>query len=346
MGRRSVQKVRAAATTREEAIPAEYATVTKQVVATPATTREDVTTPEYKTITRQVIKSGLVPCEEVVGAEYAEVTKTVLKSAATTREEEIAAEYKTITKQVLKSAASSREEVLPGEYKTITKSMQMYGRGILKAGTGTGLNGDGGTVVDENGNTIGRYCGAKGAYSSKMNNGGNTNDCIYPAYREEIIPATYSTVTKQVIKSAASSREDEIPAEYKTVTKQVVKSAATSREEVIPAAYENKTKQVVRSAATTRETDVPAEYATITKRKLVKQGGVTEWREVLCDSKVDSYTVSQIQAALKSRGYDAGPEDNVMGSRTKAALTQFQKDKGLPVGQLNIETLKALGVKY
>jgi peptidoglycan hydrolase-like protein with peptidoglycan-binding domain len=49
---------------------------------------------------------------------------------------------------------------------------------------------------------------------------------------------------------------------------------------------------------------------------------------------------------LKSRGYDAGPEDNVMGARTKAALTQFQKDKGLPVGQLNIETLKSLGVQY
>ena len=281
------------------------------------------------------------------------VTKTVLKSAATTREEEIAAEYKTITKQVLKSAASSREEVLPGEYKTITKSLAMYGRGILKAGTGTGggtgagaNGGDGGTVVDENGNVIGRYCGAKGAYSSKMNNGGNAGDCIYPAYREEIIPATYATVSKQTLKSAATTREEESAAEYKTVTKQIVKSAATSREEVIPAAYETKSKQVVKSAATTREIDVPAEYATITKRKLTRAGGVTEWKEVLCDSKVTPYTVRQIQAALKSRGYDAGPEDNVMGSRTKSALTQFQKDKGLPVGQLNIETLKALGVQY
>jgi hypothetical protein len=34
-----------------------------------------------------------------------------------------------------------------------------------------------------------------------------------------------------------------------------------------------------------------------------------------------------------------------MGSKTKAALTKFQQDKGLPVGNLNIETLKALGVQ-
>jgi hypothetical protein len=35
-----------------------------------------------------------------------------------------------------------------------------------------------------------------------------------------------------------------------------------------------------------------------------------------------------------------------MGTRTKAALVQFQKDKGLPTGNLNIDTLKALGVQY
>ena len=34
----------------------------------------------------------------------------------------------------------------------------------------------------------------------------------------------------------------------------------------------------------------------------------------------------------------------VMGPQTKAALAKFQKDKGLPVGNLNMETMKALGV--
>jgi hypothetical protein len=33
-----------------------------------------------------------------------------------------------------------------------------------------------------------------------------------------------------------------------------------------------------------------------------------------------------------------------MGGKTKQALIKFQQDKGLPVGNLNIETLKALGV--
>ena len=51
-------------------------------------------------------------------------------------------------------------------------------------------------------------------------------------------------------------------------------------------------------------------------------------------------------SALKKAGYDPGPSDNIMGTRTKAALTKFQQDKALPVGNLDFDTLKALGVNY
>ena len=54
--------------------------------------------------------------------------------------------------------------------------------------------------------------------------------------------------------------------------------------------------------------------------------------------------IIQIQKALKAKGYDPGPIDDVFGPLTKTALIQYQKDKGLPVGNLNLETLKSLGV--
>ncbi|MCY7327609.1 MAG: peptidoglycan-binding protein [Saprospiraceae bacterium] len=53
-----------------------------------------------------------------------------------------------------------------------------------------------------------------------------------------------------------------------------------------------------------------------------------------------------MQQALKERGYDPGPADNNMGARTKTALLKFQREKGLPSGNLDLETLKALGVNY
>ena len=37
-------------------------------------------------------------------------------------------------------------------------------------------------------------------------------------------------------------------------------------------------------------------------------------------------------------------QDNVLGINTKAALVKFQKDNGLPIGSLDFQTLKALGV--
>jgi len=102
----------------------------------------------------------------------------------------------------------------------------------------------------------------------------------------------------------------------------------------------------LKTPASTRTVEIPAEYTTVTKTRLVRQGGMTEWREVLCDKDVSSYTIRQIQSALSSRGYDPGPLDNVLGVRTKSALTKFQKDNNLPVGQLDFETLKALGIQY
>ena len=35
-----------------------------------------------------------------------------------------------------------------------------------------------------------------------------------------------------------------------------------------------------------------------------------------------------------------------MGKDTKAALVKYQKDNKLPIGGLDMETLKSLGVKY
>lgn len=165
--------------------------------------------------------------------------------------------------------------------------------------------------------------------------------------KETVIPAEYKTITKRVLKTAATTREEVIPAEYKTVTKRVVKTPATVREEVVPAVYNTVTVRVPSErGAGVREEEVPAEYTTVTKRRLVQAGGFTEWKEVLCGEKVTGDLVRQVQVALKNAGYDPGPIDNIIGPLTRAALTKYQKDKGLPVGNMDMETLKSLGVSY
>jgi hypothetical protein len=58
---------------------------------------------------------------------------------------------------------------------------------------------------------------------------------------------------------------------------------------------------------------------------------------------LDSCQVSRIQNILKDKGFDAGPSDGILGSRTSQALRGFQESEGLAVtGKPDSATLRAL----
>jgi hypothetical protein len=161
------------------------------------------------------------------------------------------------------------------------------------------------------------------------------------------VPAEYTNRSYQKLSAAATTTTSDITAEYGTRTYQKIAAAASTTTTDLAAEYSNRSYQKLVSPATVEVSEVPAEYRTITKRQLVKPGGFTEWREVVCDTDITSDLVRRVQSALISRGYDVGPAgaDNDMGPGTKVALVKFQKDNGLPVGQLDFETLRALGIK-
>jgi peptidoglycan hydrolase-like protein with peptidoglycan-binding domain len=62
----------------------------------------------------------------------------------------------------------------------------------------------------------------------------------------------------------------------------------------------------------------------------------------------DPYTgfISRVQEKLRELGFAAGPVNGDFGSKTQAALTQFQLSRAIPAsGQLDDPTLAELGVK-
>jgi hypothetical protein len=159
------------------------------------------------------------------------------------------------------------------------------------------------------------------------------------------VAAEYGNRTYQKLVSDASTTSTPVAVEYGTRTYKKLVADATVNSTDVPVEYTNRTYKKLASAAATTTNDVPAEYKTITKRQLVKAGGFTEWREVVCDTDVTADLVRRVQSALTERGYNPGPIDNVMGAGTKSALVKFQKDNDLPIGSLDFETLKALGIK-
>lgn len=58
-----------------------------------------------------------------------------------------------------------------------------------------------------------------------------------------------------------------------------------------------------------------------------------------------SSQVKNIQIRLNALGYDCGIPDGIMGSKTKASIKKFQKDKSLVAdGIAGAQTLKKLGL--
>ena len=59
----------------------------------------------------------------------------------------------------------------------------------------------------------------------------------------------------------------------------------------------------------------------------------------------DKATVKKVQAALNSNGYECGTPDGAAGKKTKAAISDYQRDKNLTVtGTITQETLISLGI--
>lgn len=86
---------------------------------------------------------------------------------------------------------------------------------------------------------------------------------------------------------------------------------------------------------------------TFEKKELKKKGGFTEWKEILCANKITSYTIRQIQTALLDEGFlNSIPRKKRLNAETKGALKSYQLKHGLPVGNLDLKTLDALGIHY
>lgn len=60
---------------------------------------------------------------------------------------------------------------------------------------------------------------------------------------------------------------------------------------------------------------------------------------------IENVTIRDIRYALNAQGYDTGEMSDAVTPPLEDALFQFQLDKKLPIGEFNVETLRALGFR-
>jgi hypothetical protein len=265
-------------------------------------------------------------------------TERVLIKEASTKKVAVRAKFETRTERVLIKEASTILKVTPARYETRTERVLIKEASKqVKTYAAKYANRTERVKVSD---ATTKWVKQKDAMCSSE----NSDDCMVWCLVE--VPAQYKTLTKRVVVEPAKTVEIDIPAEYKTVTKRVLVAAASTATVQVPAEYTNVSKRVQVAPATFNTVNIPAEYKSVSKRVLVKQGGMSEYREVVCAKYVTSQLVRKVQRALIAKGYSVGParDDNILGKDTRAGLIKYQNDNGLPVGNLNKETLKHLGV--
>jgi hypothetical protein len=249
---------------------------------------------------------------DVMPAEYETVVERVLEREASNDLRIVAAEYEEVEEQVMIRPASRREESIPAIYDTfVEQRLVRPAYTTWKAGTGPV------TKIDE---VTGEVL------------------CLVE------VPAEYESVTKQVLRQAASVRYVDIPAEYGTVRRQVIKTPERTENVEIPAEYSERTYQrLVRPAMEVR-TMVPAEMSDVETKVLVEPAR-EEWRQIMCESNMTEARIIQLQDTLAARGFDPGPDRGSLNEQTMLAVRSFQEANGLPVdGFINISTAQVLGI--
>ncbi|ODA32282.1 hypothetical protein A8L45_13870 [Veronia pacifica] len=290
-------------------VPAQYRTVEKRILVKEASTRVETVPAVYERVSEQVIDK---PAHQV----WKKGTGAIQKIDESTGEimclVDVPATYRTVYKQVLKTPATTKTVNIPAVYKTV-KVQELA------------------TPASESRTTV----PAKYATVSKKKLV-EDGQYVWHEVHDKSLPKSTRTGNKICLV--------EQPAQYKTVQKRVLVKPAGFETVAIPAQFTTVNVQKLVKEADVKRTVIPAQYKTVQQDEIVAKGFM-EWRSILCETNMTRSRIGDIQRALKTKGYNPGNIDGVIGRDTMSAVNAFQKDNSLPVDKyLNIATVKALGV--
>ena len=232
------------------AIPAQYIEKDEEVVDRPATTRVETTPATFKTVTEQVLARPESVRYEPIALPLRTIKEEVERTSASSRLQVKPAVYKTVTERVLVKEASQRLVEVPATFETVTERIKIadatkeWKRGRAYIGQAVEVRPLRGFMVGSDGKVAGAKVDSAAAGNLQFATANNTSldddvMCLVA------IPEQFQIVTRQIVKTAASTRSVEIPAEYATVTRQELVTAASTTEVAIPGTTQTVTRQEI-----------------------------------------------------------------------------------------------------
>jgi hypothetical protein len=324
-------------------------------------------------------KVGMCYHEHYIPPTYKIVTEKVISSEASETVQVIPAKYEWSEKRILVKESSFRLVNVPETYKKVSEKVMVEpAKTIWKKGRGPieKLNNSTGEIVclvevPAKYKTVTKTVVATPATTKKVEIPAEyktikVKKLVAEAQEKRtVIPATYKTISKKVLENKGRlvwhevhnktmSKQTrtghqiclrETPPTFATYTTKIVDNSPATQKVMIPAKHKTIKVRKLVSPAQTKRVKIPAVYQTVSKRMKVNEEHM-EWVPILCETNFNIGLVTVLQQKLKSEGFDPGVIDGDYGYNTSAAVTKYQKKKGLAAGHLTIETLRALGVAY
>lgn len=169
------------------------------------------------------------------------------------------AEYTTRSEEVLSQEASQRIDVIPAQYETVTETVQVSEASSRLETIPAVYGQESETIKVRDGKRIWRVAAKNNAapasnalLAAATAHGINLDSAqVGMCFHEHFVPATYSTVTEQVLTKAASESVAIVPAQYEMVQERVLVREASSKLVTIPAEYGTEEEQVLDKPAHT-----------------------------------------------------------------------------------------------
>ncbi|MEL6357784.1 MAG: peptidoglycan-binding domain-containing protein, partial [Bacteroidota bacterium] len=273
---------------------------------------------------RQIMTAGPTIEKRTTEPRYREVRVRKMVSPAKVIETEVPAKTETITKRVVSREAYTRYELVPAEYKSVTRRVR---RGLKDA----------------------EYFAAGGVFLAPSTYGstapGATDGTLPMALNPAAgYPVDGTTLPIRVGEGPDRAGNIEAPG-FGQVSSDIGSIPAGMPSTYYTAGCPEGYQFDPRDGLCKATESYSAKNETITKRVPAGTGNFQDWKEVLCPQNVSPVSIRELQNALNRAGYPAGVADGIMGSKTKAALAKYQRDNDLPIGGMNMATLKKLGLR-